>query len=251
MSNQSLTIGILGGMGPAATVDIFSKIVRLTPAVKDEDHIRVIIDNNPKIPNRIDAYYGRGVDPSPAMIASARSLEAAGADFLIMPCNTAHLFIKNIEAQLRIPFLSIIDTTVEYIRRVHPGVTRAGILGTTPTVESGLYRRLEEINITLVAPEKELQNNAVMEAIFGLRGIKAGSDAIHSRELLLVAAAQMARNGAEIILLACTELPIVMRTGDVAVPLLDLNLILAQASVCKALGIDSQQLTELQYGTGN
>jgi aspartate racemase len=240
MSKQSLTIGILGGMGPAATVDIFSKIVRLTPAVKDEDHIRVIIDNNPKIPNRIAAYYGRGADPSPAMLASAQSLERAGADFIIMPCNTAHLFVKNFEKQLKVPFLSMVDTTIGYIRRKHPGVSKAGILGTTPTVESGLYRRLEEINISLVAPEKELQNNAVMEAIFGLQGIKAGSNSIIPRELLLVAAAQMARNGAEIILLACTELPIVMRSDDVAVPLLDLNLILAEAAVNKALGINAE-----------
>jgi aspartate racemase len=237
MKKESLTIGILGGMGPAATVDIFSKIVKFTPAATDQDHIRIIIDNNPKIPNRIAAFYGRGADPCPAMIKSARSLEAAGADFLIIPCNTAHLFIHKIEKHLKIPFLSIIDASTDFIKLNYPRLKKAGILGTTPTVESGLYRDVfATMGIELVSPETELQHTSVMEAIFGIQGIKAGNGHIQPRELLIMAAEQLAAKGAEIILMACTEIPIVLKSGDISVPLVDLNSILAIAAVRKALG---------------
>jgi aspartate racemase len=237
MKKKSLTIGILGGMGPAATVDIFSKIVKFTPAATDQDHIRIIIDNNPKIPNRIAAFYGQGADPSPAMIESARSLEAAGADFIIIPCNTAHLFMHKIEKHLKIPFLSIIDAGADFIKLNYPQVKKAGILGTTPTVESGLYRNVfAKMGIALVSPESELQHNSVMEAIFGIQGIKAGNTHIQPRELLIIAAKQLAAKGAEIVLMACTEIPIVLKPGDIAMPLVDLNSILAMAAVSKALG---------------
>ena len=240
MQKKSLTIGILGGMGPAATVDIFSKIVKFTPAAQDQDHIRIIIDNNPKIPNRIAAFYGRGEDPVPAMVASAQSLQAAGADFLIIPCNTAHLFVPKIEQHLKIPFLSIIDACIEFIKLNYPQVKKAGILGTTPTVESGLYRNVfAKIGISLVSPESELQHNSVMEAIFGIQGIKAGNTCLQPRELLIMASEQLVAKGAEIILMACTEIPIVLKPEDIAVPLVDLNSILAIAAVKKALGMES------------
>lgn len=236
MKKDSLTIGILGGMGPAATVDIFSKIVKLTPAATDQEHIRIIIDNNPKIPNRIAALSGKGTDPVPAMIESAQSLEAAGADFLIIPCNTAHLFIHKLKQHLKIPLLSIVEVSAAFIKSNYPLVKKAGILGTTPTVESGLYRDVfAQIGITLVSPESELQHNSVMEAIFGIQGIKAGNTQIHPREMLIMAAEQLAAQGAEIILMACTEIPIVLKSGDIAVPLVDLNSILAMAAVRKAL----------------
>ncbi len=236
MKKDSLTIGILGGMGPAATVDIFSKIVKLTPAATDQEHIRIIIDNNPKIPNRIAALSGKGTDPVPAMIESAQSLEAAGADFLIIPCNTAHLFIHKLKQHLKIPLLSIVEVSAAFIKSNYPLVKKAGILGTTPTVESGLYRDVfAQIGITLVSPESELQHNSVMEAIFGIQGIKAGNTQIHPREMLIMAAEQLAAQGAEIILMACTEIPIVLKSGDIAVPLVDLNSILAMAAVKKAL----------------
>lgn len=243
MQKKSLTIGILGGMGPAATVDIFSKIVKFTPAARDQDHIRIIIDNNPKIPNRIAAFYGHGEDSTPEMIASAQSLQSAGADFIIIPCNTAHLFIPRIEQHLKIPFLSIIDAGVEFIKMNYSQVKKAGILGTTPTVESGLYRKaFAEIGISLVSPESELQHNSVMEAIFGIQGIKAGNTCIQPRELLITASAQLVAKGAEIILMACTEIPIVLKTEDTTVPLVDLNTILAIAAIKKALGMDDIQI---------
>ncbi len=98
------TVGILGGMGPLATVDLFAKIVENTPAVLDQDHLRIIIDNNPQIPPRVEAILQGGEDPLPAMVASAKLLAAAGADFIVMPCNTAHYWLDGLRAAVAVPF---------------------------------------------------------------------------------------------------------------------------------------------------
>jgi len=104
--NQKI-IGILGGMGPEATLDLFHKIIKLTYAEKDQDHLRIIIDNNPKIPDRTDAISGTGKDPLPKLIVTAQILEKAGADFIIIPCNTAHYFISEIQQSIKIPILTL------------------------------------------------------------------------------------------------------------------------------------------------
>src|SRR5262245_16312339 len=100
------TIGVIGGMGPAATADLFAKLLAATPAERDQDHLRVLIDNNPHLPDRNAAIAGRGPSPGPHLAESARGLERAGADFLIMACNTAHAFVADIEAAISIPLLS-------------------------------------------------------------------------------------------------------------------------------------------------
>src|SRR5438132_7490497 len=102
-------IGVLGGMGPWATLDLFEKILRLTPAQVDQDHFRLVIDNNPKIPDRSPAILGEGEDPTPGLIATAQNLQQAGADFLVIPCNTAHFFYDRIVTAVSIPVLLIID----------------------------------------------------------------------------------------------------------------------------------------------
>src|SRR2546427_7655001 len=96
-------IGVLGGLGPWATLDFFEKILRLTPAKADQDHLRIIIDNNPKIPDRSPAILGEGEDPTPGLIATAQNLQQAGADFLVIPCNTAHFFYDRIVTAVSIP----------------------------------------------------------------------------------------------------------------------------------------------------
>ncbi len=89
MTDASRTVGVLGGMGPDATVDFMAKVIALTPATKDQDHIRMIIDHNPKVPNRQTAILDNGEDPGPDLAATATRLDTAGADFLVIPCNTA------------------------------------------------------------------------------------------------------------------------------------------------------------------
>src|SRR5699024_10166329 len=110
------TLGILGGMGPLATVKLFEKIVSLTHANKDQEHIHTIIDSNINIPHRSRYILGNGDDPLNELIKSAKRLENAGADFLVMPCNTAHYFYDKIVAVMNIPFLNMIEETAKYIK---------------------------------------------------------------------------------------------------------------------------------------
>jgi aspartate racemase len=102
-------IGILGGMGPDATLDLFKKIIKNTEAARDQDHLRVFIDNNPKTPDRSPAILGLGENPLPMMIESAKNLELIGADFIAIPCVCAHYFIKELRDRIAIPVISIID----------------------------------------------------------------------------------------------------------------------------------------------
>src|SRR5262245_548985 len=100
--SEPKTIGVIGGMGPAATADLFAKLIAATNAKLDQDHLHILIDNNPRIPNRNDAIAGRGPSPAPHLAASARKLQDAGADFLVIACNTAHAFQPEIEAAVSI-----------------------------------------------------------------------------------------------------------------------------------------------------
>lgn len=222
------TIGVLGGLGPWATVDLFEKILRLTPAAHDQDHLRVIIDNNPKIPDRSPAILGGGEDPTPALVATAQNLERAGADLIVIPCNTAHAFYGPIAAAVSVPVLHIMDEVAQAARTEVPSLRRAGVLATRATMAAGLYHRaFERVGVDVVGPDAGGQE-VVNRTIYGVKAGQAGPRL--TAELLPVAQSLVDR-GADAVVLGCTELPFVLRPGDIAVPLLDSNLILAQAAV--------------------
>src|SRR5687767_7815525 len=127
MASGARTIGILGGMGPAATVELMSRIIKRTAAKDDRDHIRMLVDNNPKVPSRIAAIIeGTGADPLPELKRMASGLQLAGADFLVMACNTAHYYQAELAASVDIPFLSILDVTARHLAAHHPRAARIG-----------------------------------------------------------------------------------------------------------------------------
>ena len=132
-TQEKKTIGILGGMGPLATADLFQKIVLLTKADTDREHIRVYIDSNANIPDRTAAILSGGEDPVPEMASALRHLEACGADCIIMPCNTALYFLPRLQAMTEIPFLSILTAAAEACKAQFPGKT-VGILATRGTL---------------------------------------------------------------------------------------------------------------------
>ncbi len=221
-------IGILGGMGPEATIDLFQKIVAATPAKIDQEHLRVLIDNNPKIPDRTAALLHDGEDPTPMLQATARNLEQAGADFLIMPCNTAHLFYDRVAEAVQIPVLHIADEAVAETQRRYPEVKTVGILAANGTARLRLYHtRFEAKGITALSPSEDDQE-IVHAAIFS---VKAGDKGPTVRERIRVVAERMAGQGAQLLLTACTELPLILQDGDVSVPVLDPTLALAHAAV--------------------
>ncbi|MFA7231224.1 MAG: amino acid racemase [Victivallaceae bacterium] len=235
MKKNTLTIGILGGMGPAATVDLFKKIVYSTQARKDQEHLRVVIDNNPHIPDRTAALYGKGEDPTPAMLASARGLEESGADFLVIACNTAHIFVEELEKNLNIPVLNIISSTTAYVAKHFPKIKKAGLLATTATIKAGEYHSgLGTHGITLLTLNEHDQEQLIMKAIFGEEGLKAGFTTGITHRILTEAGTKLQAAGAEILIMGCTEIPLAMLQSDFNVPLLDPNTILAEAAIRRA-----------------
>lgn len=195
------TIGIIGGMGPLATADLYRKMIEGTVAEKDQDHVHVIIDSNPWIPDRTEYILHGGPSPLPEIVNSIRRLEAAGCDFLIMPCNTAHHIIEEIKATTKIPFINMMEETVKYVAQKYPG-EKVGLLATDGTVESGAYHKYFEAEHISVLTPKEHQKD-VMAFIY--EGVKSGQ-----LDMTLAgieeAVKELKQQGATLFLLGCTEL---------------------------------------------
>ena len=225
------TIGIIGGMGPAATSDIFRRILQLTPVEKDQEHIHIIIDNNPKIPDRSQAIFGKGESPVPAMIESGKMLQTAKADFIIIPCNTAHFFYDELKGHLRIPIVHMIREVAKKIHKEFPNVRKAGLLSTRGTIKAGLYQKeLRAFGIEVIKPDERVQD-MVTEAIFGVEGIKCGCLEGKSKKLIYNAIDNLINNGAELIIGGCTEIPLVVDSETVPLPFINSNQVLAEAAV--------------------
>ncbi len=230
------TIGIIGGMGPEATNKLCSLITEITPAEKDQDHIPVITFSNPYIPDRTESILGTGQNPLPALINTADILHKAGANLLLMPCNTAHYFLKELRNAVEIPVLDMISETVEQVVRNRPEISTVGLLATTGTIESGLYTtafRKKGINVVVLDPRA--QEALVMEAIYGPEGIKAGRFDT-PRKLLLDAVQDLITKGAEIIIAGCTEIPLVLEQDEEFI-WVDPARVLATIAVKTSLGI--------------
>ncbi len=228
------TIGILGGMGPLATADLYHKIILATPARRDQDHFHVIIDADPTIPDRSAALRGEGPDPLPGLLASARRLEGAGADFIVIPCNTAHAFLPALRPRLSIPVVDMIAETAEWVRRAYPAARRIGILAYRGTIEAGLYHHaLRERGLAPLNPTPERQRRLVDGAIDAVKGNDTRPAV---GEWLAEAGRGLVADGAEVLLAACTEIPIVLTPAMVPAPLLDPTQILAEAAVREARG---------------
>lgn len=200
------TIGIIGGMGPAATADLMKKITDMTDADCDQEHIHLIIDSNTNIPDRTAAILHGGEDPVPQMLASARKLESMGADFLIMPCNTAHWFMPVLEKEVYVPILNMPVETARLLRE--RGVETAAVLATDGTVQSGLYEEaLRAEGILAIYPD-DIQQSTIMTLIYGYikRGILDPAEL--PRDEMSAIDDDLRRRGAQALLLACTELPV-------------------------------------------
>ncbi|MFO1067225.1 MAG: amino acid racemase [Geminicoccaceae bacterium] len=230
---DALTVGVLGGLGPEATVDFMARVLALTPARCDQDHLHLLVDCDPRVPNRNEALAGTGPSPVPALTAMARRLEAAGADFLVIACNTAHAFLPALRPAVRIPFLGMIEATVDSLRRSAPGASRAGLLAADGCRRARLYEpALEHAGILPVQLDAAAQAR-LMALIYA---IKAGDRGGGVREEAMALARRLVADGAQAIVAACTELPLVLQAGDVPCPFVDSTAALAEATVAVALG---------------
>jgi len=231
VSTRYRTPGLIGGMGPAAACDLMKKVIDCTDAEDDQHHIHMLVDQNTDVPDRTAAILKGGADPMPQLIASAKRLESAGADFLCMSCNTAHYFHGRLQEHVGIPILNMPkESALELKRR---GVKKVGLLATDGTIQTGVYHRiLEGEGIQIVVPAPEGQK-AVMHLIYGC--VKKGAPvSAYPKEALAAAIADMKARGAEAFLMACTELPIAFEALGYRDGFVDPTLCLALAIVREA-----------------
>ncbi len=226
-------IGILGGMGPEATLDLYRHIIDLTPATKDQDHIRVLIYSNPKIPDRTEAIAACGDSPVSDLVESAKLLERSGADIIAMPCNTAHYFLPQIQESVSIPILDMIEETCRKIRETLPKVKTVGLIAAIGTVRSGVYHKtLAEAGIEVLVPTESDQQK-IQAAIIQ---VKAGAQNRWTQETFQSIGARLVEAGAQTVILGCTEVPLAFEPDEVSYPSMNSTRVLAEAAVKWALG---------------
>jgi aspartate racemase len=224
------TVGIIGGMGPAATVDLMARIIRLSPAKSDQDGIRMLVDNNPHVPDRNKAIANAGPSPAPELAAMARGLEAQGADFLVMACNTAHAFQAAIASAVNIPFVGMIQETVAAAKALPSAPRQVALLAAAGCLDAGLYQQaFAAEGIGTLVPEGSIREN-FMRLLYGIKGGEMGSSVRREMKAL---ADQL---GGEAVIAGCTEVPLVMNQDDIALPFIDSTERLAQAVVDIAYG---------------
>ena len=227
------TVGIIGGMGPAATVDLMARIIRLSPAKSDQDGLRMLVDNNPHVPDRNKALANSGPSPAPVLAAMARGLEAQGADFLVMACNTAHAFQDAIVEAVTIPFVGMIQETVAAATALPSPPKQVALLAAAGCLDAGLYQRdFAAKGIRVLVPEGSVREN-FMHLLYG---IKAGDTGPSIRREMAALAHHLAGLGGEIVIAGCTEVPLVMSQADIDLPFIDSTERLAQAVTDIAYG---------------
>jgi aspartate racemase len=223
--DSSLTLGVLGGMGPAATVEFLARLQAYTPAEKDQDHIRVIADINPKAPDRNVPGSGAGG----VLAEMAGALRGAGAEVLAMPCNTAHAHADLIQRASGLPLIDMIDLGAEAASQA--GAMRVGVLGTKGSLK--LYREYlaaRAMGLITLPPERQ---EAFMVTLYRIKGGDLGDDV--AREMAGHAEA-LRQLGAEAVIAGCTEVPLVLDDEDVKLELIDPGDLLARRCVAVCLG---------------
>jgi len=222
-------VGVIGGMGPAATVHFMARVMALTPAKRDQDHVRLIVDNNGGVLDRNVAIRGQGPSPGPALADMARGLERAGAELLVMPCNTAHAFADEVRAATPLPFIDLIETACDETLAGSPA--SVGVLAADGCLEAGLYQRAfarREVQVRLCAPDAQAR---FMDLLYRIKSGDLGEDV---RGRMRGLAEELLAAGPQVIVAGCTEVPLVLGPADLATPLIDSLDALARATIAAA-----------------
>ncbi len=226
-SREKRRVGILGGMGPEATVLLMARIIAMTSAADDSDHVATIVDNNTLVPSRIKALIEKtGEDPGPVLADMARGLEANGARALAMPCNTAHHYAPVIEAAVGIPLLNMVELASARVAGMDLVKKRIGLLASPAVQTMKIFERafsLYEIEIIYPADQTRM-----LDAI---RRVKIDSNDSTARQIMENAARELMEQGADILLVACSELSIIVDAIQASIPRFDTIDILAEAVI--------------------
>ncbi len=223
------TIGVLGGMGPAATTDFFARLVHRTDARCDQDHPDCVVYNACHVPDRTSHLLEAGEDPTSALVTAAQRLESFGAGVLAIPCNTAHAYHSHIQRAVGIPVMHMIELAAEKARGLLAGAGTVGVLAAHGTLQLGLYsEQLLAVGLKAVTPNASEVTvlSAVVEAVKG--GDRRTSELLHRVGENLVG------RGAQALLLGCTELPLAFDQARASVSTVDATEVLALATLREA-----------------
>jgi aspartate racemase len=230
------TIGVLGGMGPAATAYFFQQLVDRVAAERDQSHPPCLIYNATQVPDRTAHLTGGEIDPTSALQEASRVLERAGADFIAIPCNSAHAYLAAIRDAVRIEVLDMIGLTAAAAASALPSGGRVGVLAASGTIGLGLYDGALEAHglrtLRLQAPTQS-------EVMVAIRAVKAGGS--EARQRLAPAIDELVAGGAELLIIGCTELPIIVDSAAVPVPVLDATEVLLRESLVRSGAAPSGQ----------
>lgn len=229
MSNH-LTPGVIGGMGPEATIDLMHRVFQQTTADDDEGHIRLLVDNNPKVPSRIKAIIeGSGQSPAPCMIKMAKGLVNQGADFLVIPCNTAHFYYRDVADSVDVPVINLLDITAQQM--LHEQCLNVGLLGSTALQLTNIYGDVfKQYGLTPTYPDPTYQD-ALMSLI---KAIKAKSFTDNDLQTLNTLQIHMVAKGVDCLALVCTELSVIKDKIQSDVPVFDAVDILSKEIIERA-----------------
>lgn len=225
---MSLVLGVLGGMGPAATLDFLAKLQAYTPAERDQDHIRVLVDINPQVPDRNDPF----AKPGPVLAEMAGALQGAGAEVLAIACNTAHAYADLISHAAALPVVDMIGVAAAAVRDT--GARRAGVLGTRQALK--LYREYlaaQGLGMVSLPPTRQEE---FMALLYRVKGGDLGGEV---RAGMADLAQHLIAEGAEAVIAGCTEVPLVLDSEDISRPLLDAGDHLARRCVAVCLGYEA------------
>lgn len=234
--SRELVIGVIGGMGPVATADFLAKLTLATTVAVEQDHLRVLIDSNPKISDRNNAILGTGVSPASAIAETARGLQRSGADFLVMACNTAHAFESAIREAVSIPFVSMVDEASDACVQRYPTARSVGLLAAPGCLKAGLYQTAlaRRGRDTIVLSENYQAHFASLLYQIKTSGV---SDVVRTGMKTLAEA--LIAGGADVLIAACTEVPLVLEEGDLCLPMIDATSNLAERCVRYARRVDA------------
>lgn len=223
-------VGIIGGMGPLATADLFEKIIKYTNAKSDQENIPVLIYSNPQIPDRTAAILNGGKSPVEELVSTGMVLESMGADLLCMPCNSAHYFHEQIQEHLKAPLINMVKLTVDYLEK--EGFKKVAVLGTLSTIRANIYNDfIDNTNIESIEISDQLieQLNYVIYDV-----VKANDFDKDIKEFQNLLRDIMQNEKVDAFILACTELPILFEKYKIDLPSVDPTDILALEIVKKA-----------------
>lgn len=222
-------LGVLG-FSPYATIDFLRKLADQTPAKKDWEHLRVLVDINTKIPSRGRAIELGEEDPTPYMRKAIQDLAKNGAAFVVIPCNTSHFFYDEVIKDLGVTVLNIIEETSNYLLSHYPKIKKVGLMASRSVTKHKLYDKFlnpKGVTVLTLSAEQDIISDIIEQ-------VKVGNDGFETKQRIKTLAEKFIKTGAEGVILGCTELALVLNDNYISVPVYDSNKILALSALEKA-----------------